>query len=146
MITEEGNITKIIGNKAWVIVKRSSMCDSCGHRKGCISMANSTDMEIEALNTASGKIGDRVIVSLKSSSLLKIALLVYIAPVISLLLGVFIGIEFGNHFSYNPEICSLLFGAFTFIATFIIIKIIGNRMGNERKYIPEVTDILSNLV
>ena len=51
-------------------------------------------------------------------------------------------LKIGQHLSYNQELCSLLSGALFFIITFIIIKKIANRMGQQKKYMPEITKIL----
>ncbi len=146
MMTEEGTIKKIISNKASVLVHRSSMCESCDQKAECGTITSNKDVEIEALNTAGGKIGDRVIVSMPTSSFLKITSLVYLFPVISLIAGSIAGLKLGQHYSYDPEMSSLLSGVILFVITFLIIKKIASRMGTQKKYMPEITKLLPRIV
>ncbi len=142
MINEEGTIKKIIGDKAVVHARRGSMCESCGQKKACGSLANTDDVEIEAINTANAKIGDRVYVSIRPASLLKITTLVYLIPVISLIIGIIIGNKIGLAYSFDPELSSFVAGIILFIITFLFIKIIANRISNQTQYMPEITKIL----
>lgn len=146
MMNEEGCITKVIGNKAWVLAQRNSMCESCDHKASCTPMGGDKRIEIEALNTANAKIGDRVVVSLNTSSFMKIAFLVYMLPLISLIIGVVTGLNFGRHYGYNEELSSLLTGLSFFAVTFLVIKRISKKMSNQRKYMPEITKIIKNIL
>ncbi len=145
-MTEEGVIKEIMGNKARILVQRSSSCGSCEHKSSCLTISSNKDVEIEAVNTVGGKIGDRVQVSMETASFLKITTLVYLFPVINLLAGSIAGLKLGQHYSYNPELCSLLSGAALFILTFLIIKKVAGRMGKEKKYMPEITKLLTKNV
>lgn len=146
-MTEEGIITDIIGNRVLVLTARSSACASCGNRGACKPLGGSSNnMEVNALNTAGSKIGDRVMVGMGSGSVIKIALLVYIVPVIALFAGVYAGLLFGREFGFDTELSSLLFSVLFFVLTFIGIRILGNKLGQQQKYTPEVTRILSAAV
>ena len=72
MMNEEGVVKSIIGKKARVLARRSTMCESCDHKTSCMTITSNKDVEIEALNTAEARIGDRVMVSMETSSILKI--------------------------------------------------------------------------
>ena len=143
MNSEQGTVTKIEGDKAWVLVKRSSMCDCCNSRSACVSLGGGKDMESEALNTAGGKVGDRVLLRISSKSLWKISFLFYMVPVIALIAGALAGMKIGEKYSFNPEISSLLFGIFACAVSFLFIKIFSKRFKNNREYMPEVIRIIS---
>ena len=142
MMSEEGTVRKISGEKATVLSRRSAMCESCGQKSACNTVTDNKDVEIEAVNTADAKVGDRVQVSIESSSLIKITTLVYLLPVIGLIIGIITGDKFAIKYSYDPELTSFLAGVFAFIFTFFIIKVIANRLGTQKKYQPEITKIL----
>ena len=84
MSTEQGTVTKVSGDKAWVRTRRSSMCDGCKSQGVCHSLGGTENMEAEALNSAGAKDGDRVILKISSGALWKISFLFYMIPVIFL--------------------------------------------------------------
>ncbi len=143
MSTEEGTITKAAGNKAWVLVARSEMCDCCGSKGICHTLGGGKNMEAEALNTAGAKVGDRVRIKIKTGTLWKISLLFYMIPVIALVLGALVGIKIGTRIHADPELFSALSAIVFAGLSFAIIKLIANRLQDKKDYIPEVERILS---
>ena len=103
MTSEQGTIIKTNGNNAWVRVKRSTMCECCKSRSSCETLGGGGDMEAEALNTAGGKVGDRVLLRISSKSLLKISFIFYMTPVLALIIGAVIGNKIGEKLSLNPD-------------------------------------------
>lgn len=141
-MTEEGKITKIQGDKAWILIQRTTMCDSCSSSGMCNTIGGGKYMEVMAFNTAKGIIDDMVILSMVTSSLYKITFLVYLLPVLALLAGAIAGIRLGTLLSYDPELTSLCLALFSLITTFLLVRIIGKRMSNNKKYLPEVIKII----
>ena len=81
-----GTVKRIKGDRAFVSIKRDSMCgDSCASCNLCAMK----DTVINVKNTACAKSGDRVWVEMESGGLLA-AFLVYGAPIIIILIGVII--------------------------------------------------------
>ena len=136
MSTEEGTVTKIEGNKAWLRVERSEMCDCCGSRGVCQTLGGSKNMEAEALNTAGAKVGDRVLLQIKPGVLLKISLIFYMIPVVALVIGAIIGMKVGTNINSDPEIFSALFGISAAGLSFLVIKLIANHLNKKRDYFP----------
>lgn len=143
MTSEEGTITKVEGEKTWVLVRRSSMCEGCKSKRTCNTLSNSMNMESEAINTVGGKVGDRVLLKIESGSLLKISFIFYMIPVLALLVGAIIGIEVGTYLKSDPELFSLLIGIITCAISFLIIRIFAKRLYKNKSYIPEIIRIVS---
>ena len=104
MSTEEGTITKVVGDKAWVMVRRSSACDGCKSGGICNSLGGSGNMEAEAINTAGGKVGDRALMKLSSKSIWKISFMFYMIPVIFLAAGAAESLDFGDRHAVNADL------------------------------------------
>ena len=142
MNTEEGTVTKVEGNKAWIMVARSEMCDCCGSRGICHTLGGGKNMEAEAINTVQAKVGDRVQLSIKPGVLWKISLLFYMIPVIALVSGALIGFEIGLSLKFDPELFSAFLGISFAALSYIIIRFIANRLKHKKDYMPEVVRVV----
>ena len=143
MSAEEGTITRIVGDKAWVLVIRSEMCDCCSSKGICHTLGGGKNMEAEAFNTAGARVGDRVRIKIKTGTLWKISLLFYMIPVLALVLGALIGLQVGNHIKFDPELLSALSAIVFAGLSLLLIKLIARRLQHKREYIPEVDKIIS---
>jgi len=143
MSTEEGTITKIIEDKAQVLVRRSEMCDCCGSKSVCHTLGGGKNMEAEAFNTVGGKVGDRVLLRIESKTIWKISLIFYIIPVVALVLGALLGMNIGNKTNSDPELFSALFAILATGLSFFIIKLLAKRLNKNRDYFPEIVKIIS---
>lgn len=103
-------------------------------------------MEVEVRNSLGGGVGDRVRLELPSASALKIAFLLYLVPVITLVFGAAVGHNLGNHFSCDPDLSALLVGAVFFAAVFMVIRNIGQKLSEKKEYRPEMTELLTTTV
>lgn len=143
MSTEEGTITRVTGDKAWVLVKRSEMCECCSSRGICHTLGGGKNMEAEAVNTAGGRVGDRVRIKISTGSLWKISLLFYMIPVLALVLGALVGLMVANQLRSDPELMSALLAIVFAGLSLLAIKWIARTMQHKREYIPEVDKIIS---
>lgn len=143
MSTEEGTITKVAEDKAWVKVRRSAMCDVCNCKSACSIIGSGEIMEAETLNTANGKEGDRVLVKIPSKSLWKISFILYMIPVIFLISGIIIGMKLAKNYSLEPELGALLLGVIGCILSFFLIKLLAKHIRKNKEYTPEVIKILT---
>jgi sigma-E factor negative regulatory protein RseC len=140
LATEEGIVLCIIDSSAsaWVKTKKSAACESCGSKGSCNVMGGGNDMEVEAINTAGAKEGDVVVLSFSSSSLLKATFLLYVFPVLCMLAGAIFGNETAPYFNYSPSGFSAVSGFFCFFVSLLIVKTLGNRLADNKKYRPEI--------
>jgi sigma-E factor negative regulatory protein RseC len=148
LATEEGVVIKL-GNSnistAWVKTMRSSACKSCSSRHSCSSDHNDKEMEVEAINSAGAKVGDRIVLSIQTSSLLKATFLIYIIPILAMLVGALLGqkLAFDNG-SQDPSGYSALM-AFLFLGlAALFVKLIGKSMSVKKEYTPTIVRIVAH--
>lgn len=79
-MTGEGVVVRTAGNTAVVKIRKSSACgQDCGHCRAC----DNPEYEVSACNLLSAQPGDRVVLELPSKSVLHMAFLLYLLPVIA---------------------------------------------------------------
>jgi sigma-E factor negative regulatory protein RseC len=143
MSTEEGSITKVTEDKAWVRVRRGTMCDTCKSRTACSVIGGGETMEAEALNTANAQVGDRVLLNIPTKSLWKISFILYMLPVIFLIAGVIIGMDLAKYYALEPELGALLLGVVGCAISFLPIKLFAKHIRKNKEYTPEIVRILN---
>lgn len=141
MATEEGIVLSATPTIARVKTKKSEACESCASRKSCGVMGGGNDMEVDALNTAGARAGDRVVLKFQTASLLKATFLLYVFPILCLLGGAIIGQQAGEHFSVDPSACSAVLGFAAFGLSILVVRIQGNAMGQKKDYQPSIIRI-----
>ncbi|OHD68074.1 MAG: hypothetical protein A2W19_01630 [Spirochaetes bacterium RBG_16_49_21] len=144
MNTEEGTVVKVEGEKAWVLIHQSTMCDHCNSKDACHTLGGDKEIEAESFNTAGAHAGDRVLIKIKTKSLLGIAFIFYMFPAIALLCGAIIGMKLGPRYRVDPELAALLSAVTAFTITLILIVLIGKKLKRSREHMPEVVRILSS--
>ena len=148
MATEEGVVTKIGGldpPTAWVKTMRSSACKSCSARRSCNAEGDGKEMEVEAINSAGAGVGDRIVLSIRTSSLLKATFLIYIFPILVMLAGAFGGHQLAlGYGSKDPSALSALL-AFLFLGIAVLfVKFLGKAMSLKKDYTPTIVRIVTN--
>jgi len=134
LATEQGVVTKIGPDTAWVKTTKSGACESCSSRGSCHSLGGGNDMEVEAANPVGAKVGDTVIIGFETTSLVKLTFLIYIFPIISMGIGAVIGNETGPGIGWDPSDFSALLG-FTFLfASFLLIRFLGKGLEKKKEY------------
>ena len=138
---EIGVVKSVKGPFATVAVPKKTMCEQCS-----IGTCFLTDdgAELEALNDAGAKVGQKVKVVLRSYSYLKSSLIVYGLPALMLILGAVAGMELAGNFGMDPYLGSAIFAFSAFALSFLLVKLWS--MGAEKKpeYRPVVTEIIRN--
>jgi sigma-E factor negative regulatory protein RseC len=144
MSTEEGYVTRIEGDRAFVHTTRSGMCESCKSRSTCNSLGggSDSDMEAEVINAAHARVNDRVLLKIPSGSLWKIVMLLYLIPVVFLLAGSIIGYKIGSDNFLTPELSSLIFGIGSCGISYLIIRVIAKHLNKKSEFIPQIIKIL----
>lgn len=142
MITEEGTIKRIEGQKAWVITHRSEACHDCEAKGVCHVLGSGKEVEIVADNEASASPGDRVLLAMQSRSLLKATFLIYMAPIVLMIIGAFLGNQFASQIHLSSDLASLLCGGLFFAISFLVARKKGVALGNKKQYTPQVIEII----
>lgn len=121
---------------------KTGSCEGCSARGSCHSLSNRGEMEVEAINEAGAKAGDRIVLSIETASLLKASFLLYVFPILMLILGAAIGQESAPYFDFNPSGFSAVVGFSFFIGAVLIIKVKADKMALKKSYRPKVVKIL----
>ena len=142
MATEEGVVLRIDSDTAWVKTKKSKSCEGCSSKGFCHALGSQDEMEVEAINAAAGKVGDRVVLNFDTSSLLKASFLLYVFPIICMLAGAFVGMKLAPEWNFDTSTFSAI-GAFLFFGLSVLfVKSQGNRMAQKDAYRPKIIRIL----
>ena len=142
MATEQGIVLRTDSQTAWVKTVRSSACDGCSAKGSCHAMGGGRDMEVKAINTAGARVGDRIVLSFETPSLLKATFLIYVFPIILLIVGAGLGQMLAPAIDLNSSALSVLLGFAFFFSALIIVKARANKMAKKQAYQPKVIKIL----
>ncbi|MGL5439307.1 MAG: SoxR reducing system RseC family protein [Filifactoraceae bacterium] len=133
---EEGSVTKIDGDYAYVLIKRHAACGKC---KACeLGIEGRNEIEVKTVNKENAEVGDRVSVILESPDVLKAAFIVYMIPLICFSIGWFLSWVFG----VKEEMTNLFVGSIFMGAAFIFVKFIDRKMARTKKYEPILSEII----
>jgi sigma-E factor negative regulatory protein RseC len=146
MATEQGIVIKTDSREAWVKTVKSGNCAGCSARGSCHSMGADDEVEVKAINEAGAKVGDRIVLSFKASSLLKATFLLYVFPILLLIIGATVGQEMAPKFDFNPSGFSAIMGFSFFFASLLIIKTTANKLARKNEYRPKIIKILNSKV
>lgn len=143
MATEQGVVLRIDSEAAWVKTARSSACEGCTARGSCHSMGGDReDMEVKAINSAGARVGDRIILSFETASLLKATFLIYVFPIILLIAGAALGQFLSDLTGLGSSALSVVLGFGFFFSGLFIIKARADKMAKKKAYQPKITKIL----
>jgi sigma-E factor negative regulatory protein RseC len=144
MATEEGVVFKMGSSgagTAWVKTTRSSACASCSSKDACQGGSGGKEMEVEAINTADARVGDRIVLNIRTASLLKATFMLYVFPILAMIAGAVLGQAVAVMRGANPSGLSALFGFLFFGLAFVAIRIVGRRLSTNASYQPEIIKI-----
>ena len=138
---EIGTVKSTTGVFAKVSVPKKSVCEGC---TAGTCKPDEQSMEIDAVNKAGAKAGQRVRVVIKSYTYLKGSMLVYGIPAIALIAGAVLGKEiFSSQFKdTDPDIVSAIFGFGLFLIAFLGIKLWSLKAEKKAETKPVIEEIL----
>jgi len=92
MIEQYATVVRLEGDRAWITAERESSCGQCSLRKGCgtavlANVLGRRSVNLWALNPLQAQPGERVVVGLDESAMLRGAMAVYLVPLLALILG-----------------------------------------------------------
>ena len=93
-----------------------------------------TNVLVNVINEAGAKVGDRIVLSFKTSSLLKATFLLYVFPILFLIVGAVFGQAMASRFDFNPSGLSAIMGFSFFFAALLIIKTTANKLAKKNEY------------
>ncbi len=141
MATEEGIVIRIDNSIAWIKTKRSAACEHCSSKKSCNAMGGDNDMEVQAINLTDARVGDQVILSFETGSLLKATFLLYVFPILCMFAGAYLGREIALVRQYDESVLSAIFSFLFLIVSIVFVRVKGNKMALDNKYQPKIIRI-----
>ena len=143
MAQKKGRVSRIEKDGwAMVVTEKGDACSNCESAQFCHSLADCSRMETRVLNQAGAGVGDTVSISLSSRIVLKSALILYILPTVSLLLGAVGGAGLHKQLGIGDTGAAIVFGFAGLILGFTIARLISKRQTAGRKLIPIITRII----
>lgn len=138
-----GIVRKLDGNMAVVETKYNAACEGCETKNSCKENENAFG-EVKAINTIQAQVGDRVTVSIDSSSFLKVSFLVYIVPVLGLLGGALLGSAISRLIPISENLGGPMGGLTGFIASFLWVRHKGNKLAQQQNFTPAIVSVNAN--
>ena len=126
-----------------VVTEKGDACNNCESAQFCHSLADCSRIESRVINRASAGVGDRVIISLDSSSVYKSAMILYILPTLSLFIGAVGGSGFHKYLGFGETGAAIVFGFGGLIFGFTIAFLISRRQTVVSKLTPIITRIIN---
>jgi sigma-E factor negative regulatory protein RseC len=145
MAVEEGIVIRISegpSQTAWVKTSQSSACESCSERHSCFGESAGKEREVEAINEAGAKVGDRIQIFIGTGALLKATFLLYVFPVICMLCGGLAGNRLGPYLGLEPSPAAALIAALAFLGAMVVVRLRAGRMALNIEYRPKITRII----
>lgn len=142
MIEESGTVVALHGDDVWVQTIRQSTCGSCSARKGCGqgALARMTDgraNQVKVHNTCGADVGDRVVLGIEESQLLRASILVYALPLAALLAGSLIG----GGFWPGLDLAAIIGGSAGLAAGFGVLKMLSGNGSDVTRLQPSLLRI-----
>ena len=143
MAQKKGRVSRI-EKDGWAVVvtEKSDACSNCESAQFCHALADCSRLETRVLNQAGAEVGDTVSISLSSKTVLKSALLLYILPTLSFLIGAVAGAGVHKQLGIGDTGAAIIFGFAGLLLGFAIARSISKRQTISRKLIPVITQII----
>jgi sigma-E factor negative regulatory protein RseC len=142
MATEEGIVVRSDAFGTWVRAQKTGACESCASRGSCHSLGGGDDQEVSVLNPIGARIGDRVLIRMESSALLKASFLIYLFPVLMLMLGAGLGEWISQASRLETSLPAAIAGFGSLAAGLFIMKIVANRIARRPDYQPRIVRVI----
>ena len=136
MKTEQGLVIEVVGNSARIKVGRHSDCKNCGACPGSESLI------LEANNEIGAKPGQRIILEIKETNVLRAAFIVFILPLIALFIGVMLGGIIGQYIGVNKFMFQVICGVVIFALSIVVVKYFDKASAANEKSKPVIIRIL----
>jgi sigma-E factor negative regulatory protein RseC len=143
MIKEIGIIERVEGRRAVVRIQKGGSCAACENRSSC-HIDSDRPLFVEVDNEMGAAEGDRVELSMPTSSLLKLSFLVYMVPVLALVMGAILGAEWAESLGLSPTSASLLLGGSALAVSFLFLRRLDRFLRHRPEYRPSLTKVFSN--
>lgn len=125
-----GTVVAVEEGMATVHFVRSSACKSCGV---CL-VAGDSQMEVKAKDEIGVKPGDRVVVTMLASTMLKASAMCYAVPLGLLLVGTYLG-------SLISDVWAAVIGLGSCALSFLLLRLVERKIKHSQRFVPQITRI-----
>lgn len=144
LLIEEGLVTQVDNQFAWVNTKSKLSCSSCKVESTCgngiLEKYLAGKIFVSKIpNKLNAKVGDEVKIGIKNSSITKASLMIYWLPLLGLILGSYLG-----QLLFQKEVLIILIGFTGFFISFLIIRLLNKKLESNVNYLPEMLSKKSN--
>ena len=145
MIEENGQVVKVEDDgMVWVETRRPSACGACADRQGCgtsvlASVLGQRQAPVRVINSIGAVAGDRVVIGVPESGLLRGSLAVYAVPLAGLFIGALSGHYLGDGGTHRyTDLWDLLGAAAGFTAGLVWLQRFSRATGRDERYQPVI--------
>lgn len=141
---EIGQVVEIAEDQIVVLLGASTNCDNCN---SCSELSNNKMKTLSLSNTINAKLNDLIILSLSESKSIFISVLLYVFPLIMMIIGYFVGVQFENR---DPNISgdsflAIFFSTLFLIISFLLIYYIDKWIGRKHRLSPKLIGFYSKI-
>ncbi len=140
MIEEQAVVIATEGEFATVETERRSSCGGCAAGSACGVSALSKVMgrrrsSIRVLNHINARVGERVVLGLAESALLKGSVIFYLTPLLSLFLFALMGRWLGSLFAFDSTEPMVIFsGLLGLLIGLLYLRVFATRVSHDKAY------------
>ncbi|ACB84852.1 SoxR reducing system RseC family protein [Natranaerobius thermophilus] len=137
----ENQVGKVIERKdnyVTVEIERHSACKNCG---ACdFGMSGNKTSELELENTVNAEVGDEVVVDMEGKDIVLASFLIYLFPLFSLVLGLFLGNMVAAEINGDENLIGLAFGILFMGFSYTGLKMYDNKVktSQPQKFKPKI--------
>lgn len=125
-IQHRGIVKNIENNTVFVCIEQQSACSACHARSACLA-SDKKEKIIEVIDNGFGlKVGDEVIVSVKSSLGMRAVMIAFVMPFLLIMAAVFVGTK-----STGDEGLGGLAGLFLLFPYYIVLYILRDKINKK---------------
>jgi sigma-E factor negative regulatory protein RseC len=140
--TEQGIVIRIDTAATWVKASPSTACDNCSSKGMCHTLGGGKEAEVPVVNPVAARVGDRVVIKLETSPLLKATFLIYMFPILLLVVGAAFGEWISRAWALDSSLPSALLGFSSLAAGLAAMRIMARRLAEKSAYRPRIVRIL----
>lgn len=146
MIEESAQVVAVegaSGEYVWVETQRQSTCGGCAANQACgtatlAKVLGTRRTRVRAINQGGAQVGDRVIVGIDETALIRGSLAVYAMPLLTLLAGGIVGALLSERLQVTGESLTLGLGIAGLLAGLLWLKGFTRRIRDDSRYQPVV--------
>jgi len=141
LATEHATVTVVSEEGTWVEAKPSAACEGCASRGSCHAVGKERN-SVQVINRQDARVGDEVVISFETGSLLKALFLLYMVPIMALLAGAFTGnLVLAPLLDRDPSIIAAVTAFIFFFAAICLAKMKAGSMEKTEAYRPKITRV-----